>query len=56
MMKLSARNPTLYEQWASRPERACHPLFEARPRPVEPWERPKETHSVAAGGLDGLGR
>ena len=41
MVKLSVRNPALHEQWACEPGRVCHPLFEARPGPIEPWERTK---------------
>ena len=39
LQKLSARKPELHQRWASSAEPECHPLFEVRPGPVEPWER-----------------
>ena len=39
LQKLSNRSPALYERLASNAEPECHPLFELRPGPVEPWER-----------------
>ena len=41
LQKLSARSPALHEQLASQAERECHPLFDVRSGPVEPWERAK---------------
>jgi len=39
LQKLASRSPARHEQLASQAERECHPLFDARPGPVEPWER-----------------
>lgn len=38
LRKLAVRNPALHERWRDA-EPACHPLFQPRPGPVEPWER-----------------
>jgi hypothetical protein len=37
--KLSVRSPALHGQLACQAGRECHPLFDVRPGPIEPWER-----------------
>jgi hypothetical protein len=39
LLKLSVRNPALHRELACHPRQECHPLFDVRPGPVEPWER-----------------
>jgi hypothetical protein len=39
LAKLAARSPAAYRRWKSVKRPECHPLFRARPGPVEPWER-----------------
>lgn len=40
MAKLARRSPALHAKWQATGEPHLHPLFELRPGPVEPWERP----------------
>ena len=37
--KLAARSPDQHRRWREVAMPDCHPLFELRPGPVEPWER-----------------
>ena len=39
MAKLSARSPSLFEQWSGVHDPDCHPLFRPVPGPVAAWER-----------------
>ena len=39
LRKLSARSPSLYEQWRKLPAPVHHPLFRARRGPIASWER-----------------
>ena len=38
LKKLSKRNPDLHRQWSTVSSPECHPLFKAKPGPIEPWE------------------
>lgn len=40
LAKLQQRNPALYQQWQGLQAPQPHPLFQLRPGPIEPWERP----------------
>ncbi|NRF69036.1 DNA lyase [Aquincola sp. S2] len=42
LRKLAVRHPALHAQWRDETAPQCHPLFRARPGPVEPWERQPE--------------
>jgi hypothetical protein len=39
LAKLAARSPEWGLKWRDVGSPRCHPLFEVRPGPVEPWER-----------------
>jgi hypothetical protein len=39
LAKLAVRSPVLYRRWRSVARPECHPLFRARPGPLEPWEK-----------------
>lgn len=40
LAKLKARNEAFHHRWQSVSAPELHPMFEQRPGPVEPWERP----------------
>ena len=39
LRKLAARSPALFERWRDLDAPECHPLFDAHPGPIAPWER-----------------
>lgn len=39
MNKLKARDPALWKKWQGITTPSPHPMFEAHPGPIEPWER-----------------
>ncbi len=44
--KLERRSPLLHARWRGLSTPTCHPLFRARPGPIEPWERLRTAISV----------